>query len=68
MVGEIQATPKGAALRIRCPINDLPHPGLNQGTSAHWAGFKGHQQAAAVEAPVAPQGSRLPERYQLGMA
>jgi hypothetical protein len=68
MVGEIQATPKGAALRIRCPKDDLPHPGLNQGTCAHWAGFKGHQQAAAVEAPVAPQGSRLPERHQLGMA
>jgi len=68
MVGEIQATPKGAAFWVHCPVDHLAHPGLHQGTSAHGAGFKGHQQAAAVEAPVAPEGSRLPERHQFGMA
>jgi len=68
MVGEIQATPKRAALWVTCPIDHLAHPGLHQGARAHGAGFKGHQQAAAVEPPVAPQCGSLPERHQFGVA
>ncbi|APD48643.1 hypothetical protein BM449_10875 [Synechococcus sp. SynAce01] len=43
------------------------HAGLDQGAGAHRARLQGHQQGAAVEAPVAAQQGRLAQGHQFGV-
>ncbi len=65
--GQVEAAAEGAAFGIAGREHHPTHTGLDQGTGAHRAGFEGHQQAAVVEAPVAPQGRRLAQRHQFGV-
>jgi len=56
-----------ASLGIECPKNEALKSGRHDGARTHCAGFKGHDQGAALQPPLTPSSGRLTDRKDLGM-
>ena len=52
-LNKIPETACSTTLRIRAAKNDPTHATMHDGSSAHWAGFLGHEKIAVRQPPIA---------------
>ena len=66
--GEVNRAAKTSAFGVVCSIDHLANTRLNESTSAHRAGFQGHDQRALIQPPVAQNQRGLSQSHQFGMS